>query len=1102
MLNFFRALVAAIFMCLHVGAIAQTAEQLQLLGLNGANGLSQAELQQLLNQPSQGPQRADQPRSPQQPRPMNSLDANNTLNLNSQNPEINEFNDQNLEKPLDEADLEPIVEYYRVLTGEELALFGMDVFSFEQDPSILFYNTISQDYVLASGDALSLSLRGILSLDVIVTVNQNGEVNLPDMDPIQATGLTLAEFEEELGETLRVEDASARAFVNLDAARLVPVRITGSVKEPKSIAVPAYTPLSRVLGYVGELGGQASLRDITLIYDSGERKTFDLYDVLLNDADFDDPIIDQSVRIHFGSLGATFAVSGFGGRAAIYEMPKGRMSIDNDDLFKLANLSLIPPGATLELLEFDSAGIASSIAVERGEPFQLSNGQGFRIQFVKTRNVSSIGVSGATIADYTVSASGPVSVARVLRDGAVLSPNAVLAFALIEQTAAGSTGVRAIDLRHAFSNPDRVLINPGEKLTVFDQSTFDRLLSYEQLKLTSPSTFRRDLDVERTLRSIRMSGASDVFLNDALVAILAPLPEQSVADIIDSRLNVPVDLSQDFAVMIDPDNRAQSAKAFTLNTARIDPRNYTIPRGWRLHLFTEGFLSNVELSGFKSSGVEFSLASQAIEAANPAEITLDGRRIALVPAGTHLHRSEIAATLRNSLDLYPLYAGLLTQQGGTLFYNNTPTRLDSLIGNSSDFNVAAGQRIDIFSTAFVRSVFEEVDQNATALDELTESDEADQLIEDVANDIVLDTFDARGTELVQTRQASEVRQEVQEKEKVKTALNGLKVAAKLVRGAVEQPGLYPVAGTVTLAEMLSVANGVLPNADIRRVNVRSYYANASGELNLRSAKKIDLNSVAAHKIVLKGDFDVQVPSFINNASVGQIVLSGEVQRPGEYTFSRKETLHDVIQRAGGLTAVGYPLGAVFTRDSLRDEQTVANITLARQLEQSILSLSQSDRAGAGEQISAVLTFAQQLKTTPVSGRQAVNVALRSQSNPIYLQDGDEVFIPQRPSHVGVIGSVFSQVSADFSPTKTLLEYVDDAGGFDRIADQKNIFMVLPNGKSKPIGSASDAMIVIPPGAVIVVPPKTDKLTALGLSQIVSQILSNIATSLLTLNALR
>ena len=1089
MLNFFRALVAAIFMCLPVGAIAQTAEQLQLLGLNGANGLSQAELQQLLNQPSQGAQRTDQPRSPQQPRPMNSLDANNTLNLNSQNLEINEFNDQNLEKPLDEADLEPIVEYYRVLTGEELALFGMDVFSFEQDPSILFYNTISQDYVLASGDALSLSLRGILSLDVTVTVNQNGEVNLPDMDPIQATGLTLAEFEEELGETLRVEDASARAFVNLDAARLVPVRITGSVKEPKSIAVPAYTPLSRVLGYVGELGGQASLRDITLIYDSGERKAFDLYDVLLNDADFDDPIIDQSVRIHFGSLGATIAVSGFGGRAAIYEMPKGRMSIDNDDLFKLANLSLIPPGATLELLEFDAAGIASSIAVERGEPFQLSNGQGFRIQFVKTRNVSSIGVSGATIADYTVSASGPVSVARVLRDGAVLTPDAVLAFALIEQSAAGSIGVRAIDLRHAFSNPDRVLINPGEKLTVFDQSTFDGLLSYEQLKLTSPSTFRRDLDVERTLRSIRMSGASDVFLNDALVAILAPLPEQSVADIIDSRLNVPVDLSQDFAVMIDPDNRAQSAKAFTLNTARIDPRNYTIPRGWRLHLFTEGFRSNVELSGFKSSGVEFSLASQAIEAANPAEITLDGRRIALVPAGTHLHRSEIAATLRNSLDLYPLYAGLLTQQGGTLFYNNTPTRLDSLIGNSSDFNVAAGQRIDIFSTAFVRSVLEEVDQNATALEDLTTSENADQLIEGVADEVLSDNT---------LSQASEV----QEKEKVKTALNGLKVAAKLVSGAVEQPGFYPVAGTVTLAEMLSVANGVLPNADIRRVNVRSYYANASGVLNLRSTKKIDLNSVAAHKIVLKGDFDVQVPSFINNASVGQLTLSGEVQRPGEYTFSRKETLHDVIQRAGGLTSVAYPLGAVFTRDSLRAEQAAANVTLARQVEQSILSLSQSDRTGAGEQISAVLTFAQQLKTTPVSGRQTVNVVLRSQSNPIYLQDGDEVFIPQRPSHVSVIGSVFSQVSTDFNPNKTLIDYIDDAGGFDRIADQKKLFMVLPNGQSKPIKSASDDTIVIPPGAVIVVPPKTDKLTALGLTEIVSTILGNIATSLLAINAVR
>ncbi len=562
-----------------------------------------------------------------------------------------------------------------------------------------------------------------------------------------------------------------------------------------------------------------------------------------------------------------------------------------------------------------------------------------------------------------------------------------------------------------------------------------------------------------------------------------------MVDIVDNRLNVPVDLSQDFAVLIDPDNRAQSARAFTIGAARITPRNYSVPRGWRLHLYSESFLSKVDLGEFTLGENEFSLGTQVIEASNPAEITIDGRRIALLPAGVHLHQSQIAAQLRNSLDLYPLYSSVLTKQGGTLFFNTLPVRLDSLIGKESSFNVSPGQRIDIFTTAFMRDVFDEVEQTITALDELSVSSEADQLIDQAADSIV------NSNELNQTTK-------VQEKEKVKTALNGLKAAAKLVSGAVEQPGFYPIAGNVTLAEIISVANGVLPTADITRIGVRSYVANASGAMNLRDSKKIDIKSVPAHKIVLKGDFDVQVPTFINNASVGQIVLSGEVQRPGEYTFSRSETLHDVIQRAGGLTPVAYPLGAVFTRDSLRAEQTAANLTLARQVEQSILSLSQSDRTGAGDQISAVLTFAKQLKLSPVSGRQTVNIALRTKSNPIYLQDGDNVFVPQRPSHISVIGSVFSQVSTEFSPNKSLMDYISDAGGFDRIADQKKVFMVLPNGQSKPIESASDETVIIPPGAVIVVPPKTDKLTALGLTEIISKILGNIATSLLAINAVK
>ncbi len=88
------------------------------------------------------------------------------------------------------------------------------------------------------------------------------------------------------------------------------------------------------------------------------------------------------------------------------------------------------------------------------------------------------------------------------------------------------------------------------------------------------------------------------------------------------------------------------------------------------------------------------------------------------------------------------------------------------------------------------------------------------------------------------------------------------------------------------------------------------------------------------------------------------------------------------------------------------------------------------------------------------------------------------------------------------PYKTPRNYISEAGGTSKIADSKNVYMVLPNGQSEPIGEIDSANVIIPPGAVLIVPPKVDKLSPLGLSRVVSDILSNIATSVLAINAVR
>jgi protein involved in polysaccharide export with SLBB domain len=320
-----------------------------------------------------------------------------------------------------------------------------------------------------------------------------------------------------------------------------------------------------------------------------------------------------------------------------------------------------------------------------------------------------------------------------------------------------------------------------------------------------------------------------------------------------------------------------------------------------------------------------------------------------------------------------------------------------------------------------------------------------------------------------------------------------------IQGGVFFPGLYPIANKVTLSELLEVAGGLTPLANPKQISIRKYMDSlVDNEIRQLSEKRIDLTEIDPSAITLSGRFDVFVPKLQNNAAVGSVTLLGELKNPGEFVFGINDTLHDVIERAGGFSEVAYPLGAQFLRKKLVQEETKENQLLAEKVARSVLTVAQSDVLNSQSQVAAVLGYAEQLKTLSTSGRQVINVAFKDANNPILLEDGDTLIVPKRPSHVTVMGNVQRTVSAPYQSFKGIDEYIIDSGGFDELADEKNIFVQLPNGQN----ISGNFSTPIPPGSIIIVPPNVNKLTPLALTDIVSRVLGNIATSLLAINAVQ
>jgi protein involved in polysaccharide export with SLBB domain len=1061
-----------------------------------------------------------------------------------------------------------IQRYYSILTRDVLPIYGAAEFGQSQDTQLLFFNTMGKDYRLAAGDVLRVTLRGLTESDASYKIGRDGNLILPALPPFSVAGLSIAKAETKLLDVLRYDDASATVYMSLDTARLVTVQVSGAVKAPRTVAVPAYTPLSRVLAYAGGIKPTGSLRNIVLRDRDGNVNQVDFYDFLRSPEGANDPLVTDSSRVFVGNQGNTIAAIGFVARPGIYELPGGTASLPVGSILELTGTRILPPGLELEALYFDESGLAQSREVSRSSI--LKAGEVLSIRFLPTRLTDVIRVKGAVLEEYQIATVKALSVGEILRGGAVLSEDASRDIALVIGEKDTS---KVIDLERALEDP-KVTLSPGDVLHVFTP-TYLRDIARANVNSSDSNVLLGFVEAE----------SAELFLNGSRISFLPLSAEDAFKDILRPFYRLTPQTSLDLAILEDDSG---SARAVSLRSLLLSSAPFVVRAGDKIHLFENQFLaisadvltsaSTQEIVNQKDDAATWTEFSQLITRAGVMRVFIDDSLRALLPSSENPTLALILDTLgfdgsrrfsdlvrveklssdnRNILELKSIAGDLearlpektrsvtlytqsgreallnkpdsaqfeeLTSKALNLYINDEQVKLaapSDLLNPDSEISQELSSQ-DIYPLFAIHEYFDDTEQfwkkDAVSVSNLRSDFFANRIVPGDRITVFTRNFlfelvnpgSGSGSDALQQliglqMAGSDIEEEVQsesqrrleEQRLTNPYFQFILSVSRYVSGAVERPGYYPIAGSVTFSQMLSAAGGLTENADTTRVEVVKQKVNG-GKIVADEVKRVDLTKSEASSLRLRGRYNVNVPAFINDVATGLVTLAGEVQRPGKYLIARDETLHDLIARAGGLTGVAYPLGAVFTRDSLKDSQRESNIVLADQLEQSVLQVASSDVDGAGEQVTALLKYAGQLRSQDVTGRLSVNVVMSDVSGPVYLQSGDTLTIPKRPSHVSVIGSVQKDTVASYSAGKRLSVYLAAAGGATRTADLKRTYILLPNGESIP----ADEESIIPPGAVIVVPPKTDRLTVLGLTDLVSRVLGNIATSVLAINNVR
>ena len=211
-----------------------------------------------------------------------------------------------------------------------------------------------------------------------------------------------------------------------------------------------------------------------------------------------------------------------------------------------------------------------------------------------------------------------------------------------------------------------------------------------------------------------------------------------------------------------------------------------------------------------------------------------------------------------------------------------------------------------------------------------------------------------------------------------------------IQGQVKNPGKYPYNSNMHMKNLLKATlsfedKDFLQRMDLSKIKIFRKNALSKTPLSIVSSIKenIKLNN---------GDF-ITIPSSKLLSPIESIIITGEVEIPGNYPVNNLTTLSDIIALSGGLSTNALLDGIEVFRDSLK-------------------------------------------------------VAWENKS--FILNDGDSLNVLKKSGLVLIDGEVNVPGYINYKKNNSVKEYIRKAGGLTAFAEKNNIYVVHPNGTSIPV----------------------------------------------------
>ena len=213
-------------------------------------------------------------------------------------------------------------------TPEELYQYGYSMFNGQVSTFAPVGNVpVSSDYIVGPGDEFRVLVWGRVNDAWSLEVQRNGQVEVPQVGPIQVGGLTFDQAKK-LIESKTGQMTGVHADVTMGNLRTIQVFIVGEVLQPGPYTISALSRISNGLAAAGGISKIGTLRKIQLRRHNQLVQIIDLYAILMHGDTSADIRLQQDDVIYVPVIGPAFGIAGIVKRPAIYEMlhPTERLS--------------------------------------------------------------------------------------------------------------------------------------------------------------------------------------------------------------------------------------------------------------------------------------------------------------------------------------------------------------------------------------------------------------------------------------------------------------------------------------------------------------------------------------------------------------------------------------------------------------------------------------------------------------------------------------------------------------------------------------------------------------------------------------------------------